>query len=445
MDLDINSPVQILLVDDHPENLLALEAVLSDEEYLLVKASSGHEALRKVLQGDFAVIVLDVHMPDMDGLETAKYIKMREKSRDTPIIFVTAADQEPSVYFTAYSLGAIDYIRKPFVPEVLKSKIDGFVRLHKSNLRLQHQTELLHLQTQELAKANKEATAASMVKTRFLATMSHEIRTPMNGVIGVADLLLETKLDEEQRMYVETIKSSGGALLHMLNDILDFAKMEAGKLVLAESPFDLGASVTETVELFRAKAKQKGIELISSMTDDTPRLLCGDDSRLRQILMNLVGNAVKFTEEGIIRISVSRLTSSLADFGGYPNASGGEPRESKVWLEFKISDTGEGIPPGREEELFRPFTQLSSYMTRAHEGTGLGLSICKLLVELMGGTIRHQVPASGIGAEFVFTLGLASADSCYSVSDRRGTGNRRVGGGRQAGSMVHNQERPGSV
>lgn len=414
------SPVQILLVDDHPENLLALEAVLSDESYQLVKASSGHEALRKVLQGDFAVIVLDVHMPDMDGLETAKYIKMRERSKDTPIIFITAADQDPAVYFSAYALGAIDYIRKPFVPEMLKAKIDGFVRLHRTNMKLQLQKELLHQQTTDLEKANIEVHAASLVKTRFLATMSHEIRTPLNGVIGVADLLLGTQLDEEQRMYVETIKSSGDSLLRMLNDILDFAKMETGKLNLSESPFDLHATVMETVDLFQAKAKLKGVELILELSPEIDNLVSGDEARLRQIFMNLIGNAVKFTNKGSVSIIMRPFT---------PAKPAADSSESVRWVEFEITDTGEGIPPGREEELFRPFTQLSPYMTRNHDGTGLGLSICKLLVELMGGSIRFEHAASGQGATFIFTVCLMVPQTGASVSESRYTGNTQVRSG----------------
>ncbi|WP_258525598.1 response regulator [Paenibacillus sp. YN15] len=415
------SPVQILLVDDHPENLLALEAVLSDKSYQLVKASSGHEALRKVLQGDFAVIVLDVHMPDMDGLETAKYIKMRERSRDTPIIFITAADQDPAVYFSAYALGAIDYIRKPFVPEILKSKIDGFVSLHRTSMKLQQQKELLRQQTMDLEKANVEVHAASLVKTRFLATMSHEIRTPLNGVIGVADLLLGTQLDEEQRMYVETIKSSGDSLLRMLNDILDFAKMETGKLHLSESLFDLHATVMETVDLFQAKARLKGVELIMELSPEVAKLVSGDEARLRQILMNLIGNGVKFTNKGSVSILMRPYTPAAP-----VEAASSMPVQ---WVEFEITDTGEGIPAGREDELFRPFTQLSPYMTRHHDGTGLGLSICKLLVELMGGNIRFEHAASGQGATFIFTACLMVPQTGSSVSDSLYTGNSQVRSG----------------
>lgn len=416
--------IPILLVDDHVENLIALEAVLQDERYELVCATSGQEALRKVLQGNFAVIVMDVQMPEMDGFEAARLIKMRGKSRETPIIFVTAADQSPSVYTAAYSSGAIDYIRKPFQPEILKAKIDGFVRLHETNLRLAHQAELLQQQTDELEKANKEVLAASMVKTRFLATMSHELRTPMNGVIGVADLLLSTELSEEQRMYVETIRSSGGALLRILNDILDFAKMESGGMTLTDTPFDLQATLQETTELFMAKAKQKGIRLHWQIDPATPRIWNGDDSRLRQVLMNLISNAVKFTHTGEVLVTVCLSRGNKQ--GGIPEAALNHPavvmhkgllvHPDTEELEFRISDTGEGIPPGREEELFRPFTQLSSFMTRKHEGTGLGLSICKFLVELMGGSICYEPQEEGSGAVFIFTVRLKTLSGNQSVS-----------------------------
>ncbi|MDF2926104.1 MAG: hybrid sensor histidine kinase/response regulator [Paenibacillaceae bacterium] len=416
--METMEPVQILLVDDHPENLLALEAVLQDDRYSLVRASSGQEALRKVLQGDFAVIVMDVQMPEMDGFETAKFIKMRGKSKDTPIIFITAAEQSSSIYSMAYSVGAIDYIRKPFLPEMLKSKIDGFVRLHISSQRLAHQAALLQKQTEELERANREAIEASLVKTRFLATMSHELRTPMNGVMGVADLLLSTELTDEQRMYVETILNSGGALLRIMNDILDFSKMESGRMKLIEMPFDLNATVAETAELFLVKARQKEINLEIGIEPGTPRLLYGDDNRLRQILINLIGNAVKFTDSGEIHIGARCLEGPVSDCFSKQTgkAESGEKREC-YHMEFRITDTGEGIPPKREGELFRPFTQLSPYMTRKHEGTGLGLSICKFLVELMGGKIWYEPPADGPGSVFAFTLWLSSVDMNASVSE----------------------------
>ncbi|WP_051237068.1 response regulator [Paenibacillus pinihumi] len=519
-------PINILLVDDNPDNLLAIEAVIGDRNYNLVKCFSGEEALRRLMKDDYAVIVMDVQMPGMDGFETARLIKAREKTKEIPIIFISATSKESEHFYTGYSVGAIDYMLKPFVPQILRTKIDGFVNMYVSSKKLQLQTELLHQKTKELEKINHElrctanklskteaqarvvgetsvntmitfdqdgsiltvnpaveqmfyysaeetvglnitrlipclascdphlhnfspqltaevssfqqvtpcrkdgsvfeaeiqlgkaevdnepifactviditerkrfekelveakesAEIAAQAKTEFLAMVSHEIRTPMNGVLGMTTLLLETELTEEQREYAEIIRKSGDALLSVINDILDYSKIESGKMELEEVPFQLEACIAETFDLFTPKSKGCNLQMSYDLEPGLPESVVGDVTKLRQVLINLVGNAVKFTQEGEISVH-ARLA---ADYG------------HAMVIEIAVEDTGVGIPKEKVPLLFQPFSQLDSSMTRKFGGTGLGLAICKNLIELMGGSIRIDMERTR-GAAFIFTL-----------------------------------------
>lgn len=296
----------------------------------------------------------------------------------------------------------------------LRQQLDQKITAHEDDLTtnafLRQTKELLRQRSQALDAALKSAAASNEAKSTFLANVSHELRTPMNGVIGMAELLLRTDLNEHQAKLAKTIVESGRALVVIINDILDFSKIEAGKIELRPAPFNFRSCVDDVMLLMEVQAASKSIILKCWFDEHLPQMVVGDAGRIRQILTNLIGNAVKFTEQGSVQVRVESKVS-----GDHAN------------LDIEIIDTGPGIAKAAAAEIFEKFSQVDSTSTRHHEGTGLGLAICKLLVEQMGGDI-DVASELGVGSTFHFSMRLPIATDSQAVSaDASALVGKRIG------------------
>jgi PAS domain S-box-containing protein len=309
--------------------------------------------------------------------------KVRKTSAVEVIEFTADARQEQQIY--ECRLLPLSWDHWIAVVRNITARKSGELKLGEYAQELEHKNE-------ELETALGTAREATQLRTRFLANMSHEIRTPMNGVLGMADFLLATELTDEQKEFAESIKRSGDSLLALINDILDLSKIESGRLRLDRVPFQLGATLNEIASMFALEARTKGLEFLSIIPSDLPRVVVGDPNRLRQVLSNLLGNAIKFTDSGEIGVQAELLSDAI----------------NVIQMRFTVHDTGIGIPNDQQDRLFENFTQGDGSSTRRHGGTGLGLAISKQLVELLGGEIGVS-SEPGHGSHFWFTASFGKA------------------------------------
>ena len=396
-------PVKILLVDDNENNLLSMEVALEKQNYNFFRANSGREALRVLLhEEDFTLILLDVKMPIMDGYETAELIYQRDKLKQIPIIFITAHDYEEAAMFKGYKAGAVDFIRKPFNPEILRSKVAVFAELYRKNRLLRKQEEKLQLinadlmqlnqdleqrvleRTLALESMNQELQALNLSKDKFLSVMSHDLRNPLTALLASSGKLSEEpeNLSPGQvKQLAQIIHRTSNKLLNQLNEVIDWAKKQSQKTSFYPEKVQLAAGIEEALELLKGNALQKKIRLQNHIPVDIE--VMADALMLRSIVQNLVTNAIKYTPEG----------GSVA-----VNAK----RDGQMACIF-VEDSGVGMAPEVKERLFSTSRQASQSGTNNEQGSGLGMVLVSDFVNQHGGQIQVE-STPGVGTTITFTI-----------------------------------------
>ncbi len=384
---------KVLLVDDRPANITALRAVLEPLGHECITASSGAEALKLVLRHDFAVILLDVMMPGLSGPETARFIRQRASSRNTPIIFISAGSMTRDDLIKAYAAGAVDYIAKPFEPAILQSKIAVFIDLYLQRVMIERQAARIAAHQYEVRmlaheqKARLEAEQAAKRRDDLLATVSHDLRNPLTVIVtSVTSIrhVLRGPESDDALSALSRIERSAQRMDHLIGDLLDISAIDSGHLSMEPKAYRVDALCADSVEMVRAVADAKRIRLVVVHAAPHIEVLC-DKERIGQVLVNIIGNATKFTPaDGTINVATERR---------------GE------LVRFTVTDTGVGIPADQLPHVFDRFWQATE---TAKAGTGLGLAIARGIVERHGGSITAE-STPGAGTTFAFTVPIVTA------------------------------------
>ncbi|WP_428266737.1 response regulator [Haliangium sp.] len=388
---------KVLIVDDQPSNLVALEMILAELDVDVVQARSGLEALSAVLWHDFAVILLDVMLPELGGVEVATLMRGNTRTSHIPIIFVTAKDRDDAIMFQGYEAGAVDYLFKPINPMVLKSKLNVF-------LELDRRRRVLEQRGLELGRAKDRAEAANQAKSRFLATMSHELRTPLNAIIGFSEVL-QAEVEGQAAEDVRAIYGAGKHLLSLIDRILNVSKYESGRGEVTIEDCDVLELICDVARMVGPLLRRNHNTLEIERPEEQ---VCmeSDPAKIRQCLFNLLGNAAKFSHGSVVRVQT-----------GY------EQVEGEQWVMIRVKDEGIGMTPEQVELGFEPFTQGDDSLARKYGGTGLGLTITKAFCQLMGGEVSVE-STLGEGSTFTMLLPRRSREIGPSPGDEAGAAAR---------------------
>lgn len=403
---------RILLVDDNDGMLCTLGDILEQEGYIVNTFGQGSHALKWMKENEFAVVVVDIKLADMNGMDLLAQIRLLNPEASV-IMMTGCASAETAV--EAMHKGAYSYIIKPFdaaelialIKKALKEirltrnnrELINQLQLYNRNLEkykksLEERTRELELAIEQARLMAEEAEAANKAKSAFLANMSHEIRTPMNAIIGFAQLMSEEDLPVDQREYINMISSAGENLLSLINDILDFSKIEAGRLEISLTDYSLDELCGYMLSLMGPTAGRKGIDFAVIKEENLPAVIQIDPVRVRQCLTNLIGNAIKFTHNGHVHLRVSI-----------------ESHDEESFIRFDVEDTGIGISEEKCEQIFEAFSQADGSTTRKFGGTGLGLTISKRLAHLMGGSISVKSRPE-VGSAFTLMIPAKSGEVC---------------------------------
>jgi signal transduction histidine kinase len=388
----------ILIIDDAPENLQLLSKTLSEQGYIVRGALKGQMGIKAAQSAPPDLILLDIKMPDIDGYEVCEIIKNDPNIKEIPVIFLSALDDVWDKV-KAFQVGGIDYITKPFQVEEVLARVKNQLLIRNLNKQLQAQNQQLQQEIIERKKAEKAAEAASKAKSEFVANMSHELRTPLNAILGFTQILSRDQfLNVEHREYLEIINRSGEHLLELIDDVLELSKIESGRIFLNESSFDFYRFLDSLEEMFQIKAEQKGLYLTFRISSEVPQYIKTDQQKLRGCLINLLGNAIKFTQLGSVTLRVSV---------GMTQKQQTTDNRQQI-LHFEVEDTGSGIAEDEIDSIFKAFVQ-AEIGRRSSEGTGLGLAISQKFVQMMGGEITVSSTV-GEGTTFRFDINIVPVD-----------------------------------